>query len=122
MPHPVPSYSIMLRRWIHLVLAFALATTMSWSVAHARVTTGGGVGVSVSIGTPCEAEDCECDKAAKTPCKTLAACAYACSHAPAAVLAGTPVLRAAAAASPAAYRDARKASVAGPPKLEPPIA
>ena len=104
------------------MLALALATTMSWSVAQARVTAGGGVSVSVSVGAPCDAEDCECDKTAKTPCKTLAACAYACSHAPAVVLAGTPVLRAAAAASPVGYRDARKASAAGAPKLEPPIA
>ena len=117
-----PSCWMMFRRWIHLALALALATTMSWSVAHARVTTQHGVGVSLSVATPCDSQDCECDNSVKTPCKALAACAYACSHAPPVLLADSPVLRAFAARDPAWFHDGLKASAAAPPKLEPPIA
>ena len=111
----------MLRRWIHVVLALVIATTMSWSAAHARATFG-AEGFGIAVSAPCEAEDCDCDKATQTaPCKALAICAFSCSFSPVAVLTAVPVLRKSVAERPIASVDLRKGSGARPPDIRPPI-
>lgn len=112
----------MLRRLIHVVLALVIASTMSWSAAHARATSA-AEGFGIAVSAPCEAEDCDCDKGTQTaPCKALAICAFSCSFSPVAVLTAGPVLRKSITERPIASVDLRKGSGARPPDIRPPIA
>lgn len=112
----------MARSWIHVALALIVAIATSWSAAHPRGLSGYGAD-RTSVVTPCEMEDCDCDKAkGSSSCKGFAVCIYANSHLPAAETTAAPLVRVADIRRPLSSSERHEGSATRPPDIRPPIA
>ena len=112
----------MARSWIHVALALIIAITTSWSAAHPRGLSGYGAD-RASVVTPCEMEECDCDKAqGSSSCNGFAVCVYSNSHLAAAVSTVAPLVRVAHIRRPLSSSERLEGSATRPPDIRPPIA